>query len=115
MRFNRVQLTRFYNKDLKCIFALILNLHKNEVVFAVLLQMRREKNDAIVFLLTMTNIKMKFIDSIPIMAWLVGWAAELLSKYSCGDDGKSPHERLHGETCITPFVPFGESVFYFQF
>lgn len=46
------------------------------------------------------------------MAWLVRWAAELLSKYSCGDDGKSPHERLHGERCGTPLVPFGESIMY---
>ena len=46
------------------------------------------------------------------MAWLVRWAAELLSKYSCGDDGKSPHERIHGERCTTPLVPFGKSVLY---
>ena len=59
-----------------------------------------------------TNIKMKIMDSTPIMAWLVRWAAELLSKYSCGDDGKSPHERIHGEKCATPLVPFGESVLY---
>ena len=59
-----------------------------------------------------TNIKMKILDSTPIMAWLVRWAAELLSKYTCGDDGKSPHERLHGEKCTTPLVPFRESVLY---
>ena len=59
-----------------------------------------------------SNIKMKILDSTPIMAWLVRWAAELISKYSCGDDGKSPHERLHGEKCTTPLVPFGEPVMY---
>ena len=59
-----------------------------------------------------TNIKMKIIDSTPVMAWHVQWSAELLSKYTRGDDGKSPHERLHGERCTTPLVPFGESVLY---
>ena len=55
-----------------------------------------------------TNIKMKIFDSTPVMSWLVRWSAELLSKYTRGDDGKSPHERLHGERCTTPLVPFGE-------
>ena len=59
-----------------------------------------------------SNIKRKIPDSSPVMAWLVRWAAEVLSKYSCGDDGKSPHERLNGEKCTTPLVPFGESVMY---
>ena len=59
-----------------------------------------------------SNIKQKILGCNPIMSWLVRWAAEVLSKYSCGDDGKSPHERLHGEKCATPLVPFGESVLY---
>ena len=58
------------------------------------------------------GIKQKVADSSPIMVWLVRWAAELLSKYSCGDDGLSPHERLHGAKCLTPLVPFGETVLY---
>ena len=58
------------------------------------------------------NMKQKLPDTSLVMAWLVRWAAELLSKYSCGDDGRAPHERLHGETCTTPLVPFGESVMY---
>lgn len=58
------------------------------------------------------NMMVKLPDSSPVMAWLIRWAAELLSKYSCGDGGKSPHERLHGDKCTTPLVPFGESVFY---
>ena len=58
------------------------------------------------------NIKQIIPDSAPIMAWLVQWAAELLSKYACGDDGRSLHERFHGEKCLAPFAPFGESIMY---
>ena len=58
------------------------------------------------------NIKTKIPDSSPVFAWLVRCAAELVSKYSCGDEGESPHERLHGERCNPPLVPFGESAFY---
>ena len=54
------------------------------------------------------NIKRKIFDSSPLMAWLVRWTVDLLSKYSCGGGGRSPHERLHGEKCLTPRVPFGE-------
>ena len=58
------------------------------------------------------NIKRRIPDTSPIMAWLVRWAAELLSKYSCGDDGKSPSKRMHGEKCLIELVPFGESILY---
>ena len=60
-----------------------------------------------------SNIKKKILDSPPpIMAWLVRWAVEVLSKYSCGEDRKSPYERVNGEKCTTSLVPFGESVMY---
>lgn len=39
----------------------------------------------------------------------------MISKYSCGGDGLPPHERLHGEKCLTPLVPFGERVLYLPF
>ena len=42
------------------------------------------------------------------------WAAELLSKYVIGDDGKTPYERVYKEDCRTPLAPFGEIVMYFQ-
>ena len=48
----------------------------------------------------------------PVMAWMVRWAAELLSKYSPGDDGKIPFERIRNETCVTPCVPYGETIMY---
>lgn len=58
------------------------------------------------------NMNVKLPDSSPVMPWMVRWAAALLSKYSRGDDGKSAYERLHGEKCVTPLVPFGESILY---
>ena len=54
----------------------------------------------------------KIPDEAPIMAWLVRWSAELLSKYSSGDDGKSPYERIRGQQCRTPLVPFGELILF---
>ena len=54
----------------------------------------------------------KLPDQSPVMAWLVRWSAELLSKYSRGDDGKSPYERIRGETSKVPLVPFGGKIFY---
>ena len=59
-----------------------------------------------------TNTKRKIQDNAPIMAWMVRWAAELISKYSMGDDGKSPYERIRQERCVVPLVPFGEFVMY---
>ena len=59
------------------------------------------------------NMKQRLFETSLAMAWLVRWAAELLSKYSCGDDGRASHGRLHGEKCTTTLVPFGESVTYF--
>ena len=59
------------------------------------------------------GIKCKVPGEAQIMSWLVRWAAELLSKYVVGDDGRTPYERIHKEDCVTPLVPFGEMVFYF--
>ena len=58
--------------------------------------------------------KMKIKDDAPLMAWLVRWSAELLSKYSRGDDGKSPYERIRGEPSKVPLVPFGEKCCTYQ-
>ena len=58
------------------------------------------------------GIKQKIPDQSPIMAWMARWAAELISKYSAGDDGKSPYERIRQEKCQVPLVPFGEKVLY---
>ena len=58
------------------------------------------------------NIKQRVPYDAPVMAWLVRWVAELLSKYAVGDDGKTPYERIHREDCVIPLVPFGETVMY---
>ena len=39
------------------------------------------------------------------------WAVEFLSKYSIGDDGRTPYERIRQETFVVPIMPFGEMVF----
>ena len=58
------------------------------------------------------GLKEKIPDEAPIMAWMVRWAAELISKYSPGDDGITPYERIRLESCVVPLVPFGEAVMY---
>ena len=47
-----------------------------------------------------------------VMAWMAKWAAELISKHSPGDDGKTPYERIRQERCQAPLVLFGEMVMY---
>ena len=58
------------------------------------------------------STKDKIQDNSFVMAWFVRWVAELLSKYSPGDDGRTPYERSLGSQCQTPLVPFGETVMY---
>ena len=59
-----------------------------------------------------SNIRYKISDDAPIMSWLVRWAAELLSKYFPGGDGRIPYERIRQESCAVPIAPFGESVMH---
>ena len=58
------------------------------------------------------GIRRKIPDDVSIMSWLVKWAAEVLSKYAPGDDGRTPYERIRQETCVVPIAPFGEAVLY---
>ena len=58
------------------------------------------------------GIQQKVPDDSPIMSWLIRWAGELISKYAMGDDGKIAYERIRGERCAVPIVPFGEAVMY---
>ena len=46
------------------------------------------------------------------MAWMIRWAAELISKYSVGEDGRTPCEGLRKEDCVTPLAAFGETLMY---
>ena len=54
------------------------------------------------------GLKESVPDDSPIMAWMVRWAAELLSKYAPGDDGRTPYEIIRLESC----APFGETAMY---
>ena len=47
-----------------------------------------------------------------IIAGMVRWAAELISKYSVGCDGKSSYERIRQERSKVPIAMFGEVALY---
>ena len=44
----------------------------------------------------------------PVMTWLVQHAADCISKYQVGEDGKTGYERSKGEPCSRSAVEFGE-------
>ena len=54
----------------------------------------------------------KIPDDSPVMSWLVRWAADVISKYALGDDGRTPFERIRREVCAVPLVLFGGIVVY---
>lgn len=58
------------------------------------------------------GIQQKIPEDAPIMSWMIRWAAELITKYPIGDDGRIAYERLRHEQCKLPMVPFGEAVMY---
>ena len=48
----------------------------------------------------------------PVTAWLVEHAADLLSKYQVGDDGKTGYERWKGKKFQQEEIEFGEKIHY---
>ena len=48
----------------------------------------------------------------PVTAWLVEHAADLLSKYQVGDDGKTGYERWKGKRFQGEEIEFGEKIHY---
>lgn len=58
------------------------------------------------------NTKETIDDNAPIMAWLVRWSAEFISKYAPGNHGRTAYERIWNEQCKVLLVPFGETVMY---
>merc|ERR1712240_2189 len=48
----------------------------------------------------------------PVTTWLVQHAADCLSEYQVGEDGKTAHERLKWKPFTRPAVEFGEKVHY---
>ena len=56
------------------------------------------------------RLKIEIAEDSNIMQWMIPHAAYLLSKYSIGHDGMTPHERLTGRKWVRPLVEFGEVV-----
>ena len=46
------------------------------------------------------------------MAWLIEHAADVLSKFQVGEDGKTGYERLKGKKYDKELAEFGEKVHY---
>lgn len=46
----------------------------------------------------------------PVMTWLVEHAADVLSKYEVGLDGRTAYERSKGKPCTHEMVEFGERI-----
>ena len=48
----------------------------------------------------------------PAMQWLVAHAADIVTKFQIGHDGRTAYERLKGKPCREDVVEFGECVLY---
>ena len=48
----------------------------------------------------------------PILTWLASHAADCLTKFEVGKDGKTSYERLRGKKFKQPMVEFGEQIFF---
>ena len=48
----------------------------------------------------------------PMLTWLVQHAADCLSKYQIGEDGKTAYERLKGKKFSRAVLEFGEKIHY---
>ena len=49
-----------------------------------------------------------------IMQWAIRWAANLISNYQIGEDGKTAFERIKGRKCRSPLAMFGERIMYME-
>ena len=58
------------------------------------------------------RLEMVVRTSHPMLTWLIQHAADCLSKYQVGEDGKTAYERLKGKKFSRPAVEFGEKVHY---
>ena len=58
------------------------------------------------------RLNMVIRTSHPMLTWLVQHAADCLSKYQQGEDGKTAYERLKGKKFSRAVVEFGEKVHY---
>ena len=46
-------------------------------------------------------------DDHAILDWLIQYSGAMQRRYTIGDDGKTPYERVHGRTCAQMMVEFG--------
>ena len=58
------------------------------------------------------RVGVKFGAKHPVTSWLVAHAADLISKFQVGKDGKTSYERARGKPFTKELVEFGECVFY---
>ncbi len=58
------------------------------------------------------EIGMQIESGHPIMAWMVQWAAEGLSRFEIGPDVRTSHQRLHGSRSQRTVACYGETVLY---
>ena len=54
----------------------------------------------------------KMPDRHPLLAWLVQWAAETITRYEVGPDGETPYQRWRGRTSKKRIAMFGEKVLW---
>ena len=59
-----------------------------------------------------SRVGLSLCSSHPVLAWLIEHAADVISKYQVGDDGKTAYERLKGKKFDKEIVEFGEKVHY---
>ena len=57
-----------------------------------------------------TRIGMKISGKHPVTFWLIEHAADLLTKYAVGEDGKTAYERMKGKPYLGDVVEFGEKI-----
>ena len=58
------------------------------------------------------KLKTKLEDKHPLLAWMPRHAADLLSRYKIGQDGRTAEQRRTGRNWNRPLVQFGEKVMY---
>ena len=58
------------------------------------------------------RLDLRLLEKRPVTAWLVERAADLLSKYQVGDDGKTGYERWKGKPFHGEEIEFGEKILY---
>ena len=51
-------------------------------------------------------------DNSPLITWICLYAGAMQRRFSIGDDGRTPWERLHGRKCAQPMAVFGERIWW---